>query len=73
MPLIKPFQLTRKNVHGDLNIGDAKEWFKTQYGQYLTKEDQLIILNFLKKFLLNLDPHLIAHRILSGDVLSQIN
>ena len=41
MPLVKPFQLTRKNVHGDLNIGDAKEWFKTQYGQYLTREDQL--------------------------------
>ena len=40
MPLVKPFQLTRKNVHGDLNIGDAKEWFKTQYGQYLNKKDQ---------------------------------
>ena len=49
MPLIKPFQLTRKNVHGDLNIGDAKEWFKTQYGQYLTKEDQLINFKLFEK------------------------
>ena len=40
IPIVKPFQLTRNNVHGELNIGDAGEWFKPKFGQYLTKEDQ---------------------------------
>ena len=35
MPLVKPFQLTRTNVHGELNIGGVKDWFKPQYNQYL--------------------------------------
>ena len=40
MTVVKPFQLTRKNVHGELNIGDAGEWFNPKFGQYLTQKEQ---------------------------------
>jgi len=40
MPLVKPFQPTRKNIHPELNIGSAEEWFKPKFCQFLNKKEQ---------------------------------
>ena len=38
--LPKPFQPTRKNIHTELNIGSADEWFKPKFCQFLNKRKQ---------------------------------
>ena len=50
MAIVKPFRLTRRNVHGELNIGDAKEWFIPKFSQYLSENDQNNNLNLFFKF-----------------------
>ncbi len=55
MPLVKPFQPTRKNVHPELNIGSAEEWFKPKFCQFLNKKEQesnySLFLELFKEFL----------------------
>ncbi len=39
-PIIKPFRPTRSNVHQELNIASATDWFHPRNGQFLKKEEQ---------------------------------
>lgn len=39
-PVIKPFRPTRSNVHQELNIASATDWFHPRHGQFLKKEEQ---------------------------------